>query len=120
MEEKRLLEAIEGFKGKKILVVGDIMLDVYEYYMTEHSKLIPSEKTDKRAYRSQDSEVVLGGAGNVAANLKSLGVDALQVGISGNDESYFKLRELCKRLGISHVIIRDAARPTTVINHPRN
>lgn len=90
------------------------MLDVYDFCLTEQSKLISSEKAGKRAYKTQNSIKVLGGAGNVAANLASLGVRTSLVGLTGNDELYFKIRELADARGIAHTLVRDASRPTTI------
>jgi D-beta-D-heptose 7-phosphate kinase/D-beta-D-heptose 1-phosphate adenosyltransferase len=111
---ERLRQAIDRFDQVRILVVGDIMLDVFEFCYSQHSKPIDSEKPGKRAYKSHKTIKVLGGAGNVAANLASLNIKASLVGLSGNDEHYFKLRELADEHGIAHCLIRDASRPTTV------
>lgn len=109
----KMFDAIGRFKEIDALVIGDIMLDVYEYCLTNESKPLRSEKVSKRAYKSQRSIKALGGAGNVAANLASLGVSTSLAGLTGNDEQYFKLRELCEAGGIQHFLIRDSARPTT-------
>ena len=107
------LEVIDRFPGLRALVVGDIMLDVYEFCRTRDSKPIDSEKAGKRAYKAQDTIKVLGGAGNVAANLASLDVRTSLVGVTGNDEHYFKIRELADGLSIHHGLFRDENRPTT-------
>lgn len=116
MKNEILINAIHSFPNIKALVIGDVMLDVYEYLLTSESKPLHSEKPDKRAYRSQKAVRTLGGAGNAAANLASLGVQTTLIGITGNDENYFVLRDLCEKDGISHVLIRDSRRPTTVKN----
>ncbi len=107
------LEVIDRFPELRALVVGDIMLDVYEFCRTGDSKPIDSEKAGKRAYRAQETIKVLGGAGNVAANLASLDVQTALVGVAGNDEHYFKVRDLADGLSIRHGLIRDEHRPTT-------
>ena len=73
-EKKLLLDAVERFASIKVLVVGDVMLDAYDFCLTEKSKPLSSEKPGKRVYQAQESIKELGGAGNVAANLASLGV----------------------------------------------
>jgi D-beta-D-heptose 7-phosphate kinase/D-beta-D-heptose 1-phosphate adenosyltransferase len=113
MLKKDFVAAVDRFSGISALVVGDVMLDVYEYCLTEQSKILRSERPDRRAYVSQKAVKVLGGAGNVATNLASLGVRTSLVGITGNDENYFRLRELCDNQGISHFLVRDRHRPTT-------
>lgn len=113
MDKRILLEAVDKFPSVLALVVGDVMLDVYEYCLTSQSRLLQSEKAGKRAYRAQKAVKVLGGAGNVAANLASLNVKTQLTGVTGNDDGYFKIRELCGKLGVTQSCIRDASRPTT-------
>lgn len=111
---RRLIRAVNAFPSLHVLVVGDVMLDIYEFCSTEQSKPIDSEKPGKRAYRALECIHALGGAGNVAANLACLGVATSLVGVTGNDEQYFKLRELADKHGIKHFLVRDPSRPTTV------
>ena len=106
-------EVIERFPELRVLVVGDVMLDVYEFCRTGDSKPIDSEKAGKRAYKAQETIKVLGGAGNVAANLASLDVRTALVGVTGDDEHYFRIRDLADGLSIRHGLIRDGSRPTT-------
>ena len=106
-------EVIDRFPELRALVVGDVMLDVYESCRTGDSKPIDSEQAGKRAYKAQETIKVLGGAGNVAANLASLDVHTTLVGVTGDDEHYFKVRDLADGLSIRHGLIRDAGRPTT-------
>lgn len=104
---------MEQFHRLKVLVLGDVMLDVYEYCFTAKSKFLNSEKPGKRAYQAKEPIKVLGGAGNVAVNLASLGVQTNFISVTGNDENYFKIRELSEKAGINHSFIRDPSRPTT-------
>ena len=106
-------EAIAKFGDLNVLVVGDVMLDVFEFCHTEHSKQIDSEKSGKRAYEVVKSPTAIGGAGNVAANLISLGSRASLIGVTGNDGSYFTLAEIADGLGVEHTFFRDPHRPTT-------
>lgn len=116
MSLKGYLDAIEVFTSFKVLVIGDIMIDIYENCNTSESKLLYSEKPGKRAYLLQKAIKVLGGAGNVATTLSSLGVQTSLLGVSGNDENYFKIRELCELNLIDHFVVRDSSRPTTIKN----
>ena len=112
-EKEMLLNVVARISDLRVLVVGDVMLDVYEFCYTEQSKPIQSEKPGKRAYKAQQAIRALGGAGNVAANLAALGTHTSLVGITGNDESHFALREQAEKHGISHFFVRDSSRPTT-------
>jgi D-beta-D-heptose 7-phosphate kinase/D-beta-D-heptose 1-phosphate adenosyltransferase len=113
-EEYDICKIIRQFSTINGLVIGDVMLDVYEYCLTSQSKLLKSEKEGKRAYKAQKLIRVLGGAGNVATNLAALGVKTSLIGITGNDEHYYSLRELCEKSNIDHVLIRDSERSTTI------
>ena len=105
MNTQEALAAIERFSEPHVVVVGDVMLDIYEFCSTAESKVLESEKPGKRAYKEQVFHKVLGGAGNVAASLASLGVSTSLVGVTRNDEHYFNIR---------HYFIRDSLRPSTV------
>jgi D-glycero-beta-D-manno-heptose-7-phosphate kinase len=111
---KKLIETIQHFGDIKVLVIGDVMLDVYEFCHSENSKPIDSEQPGKRAYRSHEIIKELGGAGNVAANLASLQIPVSLVGITGNDEHYHKIVEIAESQNISYFLHRDLSRSTTV------
>jgi D-glycero-beta-D-manno-heptose-7-phosphate kinase len=111
---KKLIDTIEHFGDIKVLVIGDVMLDVFEFCHSENSKPIDSEKPGKRAYLSHDIIKELGGAGNVAANLASLQIPVSLIGITGNDEHYHKLIDLAETQNISHFLLQDDSRPTTI------
>ncbi|PKN80104.1 MAG: D-glycero-beta-D-manno-heptose-7-phosphate kinase [Candidatus Cloacimonetes bacterium HGW-Cloacimonetes-1] len=74
---------IKSFTHKKILVVGDVMLDHYIKGNVERispEAPVPVVDVHTEEYR-------LGGAANVALNLKSLGAEPVLVGIIGEDEN---------------------------------
>jgi D-beta-D-heptose 7-phosphate kinase/D-beta-D-heptose 1-phosphate adenosyltransferase len=112
MNTKQTLNELGRIRSLRALVVGDVMYDIYEFCSTKRSRPIASEKPGKRAYEALESIEVLGGAGNVAANLSSLGVRTCLVGLTGNDEKYFKIRELAERQKVEHFLVRDPSRPT--------
>lgn len=104
---------LEKARDCKILVVGDIMIDVYDFCYTANSRPSP-EAPDKKVYTAHRSEKVLGGAGNVAANLASLGVETSLLSICGDDGNALEARRLCEVSGIRQNLIKDASRPTTI------
>jgi len=110
------IKQIQRFSTMKVVVLGDVMLDVYEFCSTEASKPINSEKPGKRAYTAQQTVRALGGAGNVAANLASLGVSTSLIGVTGNDGRYFTMQQISDELALRHCFIRDRSRPTTTKN----
>lgn len=111
IDSKRLEKIVSNFKGKKVAVVGDIMLDRYFWgNVTRVSPEAPVPVVDLK-----DESYHLGGAANVSANLRSLGLNVIQCGLIGKDEMGFKLVSLSERLGIDCTgVFADEHRPTTV------
>src|SRR3977135_3478486 len=93
-----------------VLCVGDLMLD--EFIYGEGSRISPEAPAPVIAV--QRSETNIGGAGNVARNIASLGARCIFVGLIGADEAGAKLKaELSQQGNIESVLICDSARPTT-------
>jgi rfaE bifunctional protein kinase chain/domain len=108
------LEKLNGlkrkFKGKKIAVVGDLMLDCYFWGRVSRispEAPVPVIEVDKEFHR-------FGGAMNVAYNIRTLGGIPYPIGVIGNDNDGKILRRLLKEKGISDKgIVVDKKRPTT-------
>lgn len=83
INKKNLKNIIKKFKRKRILVLGDIMLDRYVWGTVER---ISPEAPVPVVHVNRDT-LCLGGAGNVYHNLKSLGAFPLLLGVIGNDEN---------------------------------
>ena len=83
MMKNKLLKVLESFKGKKILVIGDIMLD--KYIWGDVSRISPEAPVQVVNVLRETFEA--GGAANVASNIAALNGKAFMVGITGNDES---------------------------------
>lgn len=111
---KKLIDKVQRFEEIRVLVIGDVMLDIYEFCHSENSKPIDSEQPGKRAYRSHEIIKELGGAGNVAANLASLQIPVTLVGVTGQDEHYHKIVELVRSRNINYFLHQDPSRTTTV------
>ena len=93
-----------------VLCIGDLMLDEFVY--GEVSRISPEAPAPVIAARS--SETNLGGAGNVARNIASLGAKCIFVGLIGKDVAGAELMAaLANEPLIESVLISDAARPTT-------
>jgi len=114
VDRRILVDALHACARLRILVLGDVMLDVYDFCSTEQSKPVDSEQPGKRAYTAHESIKALGGAGNVAANLASLGAAASLIGVTGDDGHHFTLQKIADGCGIRHCLLRDDGRPTTV------
>lgn len=91
MTFKRVEEICARFKGKRILVFGDVILD--RYIFGDVSRIspeapVPVVKVTREEFRA-------GGAVNVAANIDGLGATGIITGISGDDvfaQELFKLK----------------------------
>jgi D-beta-D-heptose 7-phosphate kinase / D-beta-D-heptose 1-phosphate adenosyltransferase len=93
-----------------VLCVGDLMLDEFVY--GEVSRISPEAPAPVIAV--QRSETDIGGAGNVARNIVSLGARCIFVGLVGEDEAGAKLKaELGRDSLIESVLVCDPTRPTT-------
>ena len=95
---------------RRILIVGDLVLD--EYLIGRVSRLsreapVPVLEQTRAAY-------VPGGAANPAANVQSLGSQAVMAGVLGADDAGRRLRELLAQRGVDLAgVITDPDRPTT-------
>ena len=111
MDNSRYLDIISGFKGKNIIIVGDIMLDVYywgDVHRISQEAPVPIVHIDKENVRA-------GGAGNVATNLFGLNANPLLIGVLGEDKNGNTLLEQLKDKSIStEGIFRVKGRTTTV------
>src|SRR6478736_10288253 len=100
----------QSITGQTVLCVGDLMLDEFVY--GEVSRISPEAPAPVIAV--QRSETDVGGAGNVARNIASLGARCLFVGLTGDDDAGKILRaELAAESLIESVLVCDPARPTT-------
>ena len=93
-----------------VLCVGDLMLDEFVY--GEVSRISPEAPAPVIAV--QRSEIDIGGAGNVARNIASLGGRCIFVGLIGEDEAGKTLKAgLAREILIESVLVCDPGRPTT-------
>jgi D-beta-D-heptose 7-phosphate kinase/D-beta-D-heptose 1-phosphate adenosyltransferase len=104
--EKRL----PGIGRQTVLCIGDVMLDDFVY--GEVSRISPEAPAP--VIRVQREDVIVGGAGNVARNIASLGAKCLFVGVIGDDVSGEILKmEFGRRSGVVSHLVVDRSRLTT-------
>ncbi len=102
---------IERLSGRRVMVVGDVILD--EYLIGSATRMsreapIPVIELETRQY-------IPGGAANPAANIAGLGSRVQQIGVIGDDSAGRTLCDVLQAKGIeSDGLIVDAGRPTTV------
>jgi rfaE bifunctional protein kinase chain/domain len=101
----------ETFKTKKIIVLGDVMLDAY--IIGNVTRISPEAPVP--IVNFDRSEQRLGGAANVALNLSALDAKAIVCSVIGNDQDGENLINLLKENAISaEGIVRSKTRKTTV------
>jgi len=101
---------LERFPGRRLLVLGDVMLDHYLWGRCE--RISPEAPVPVVEVQRETSS--LGGAGNVAANLAALGAEPVLVGVLGDDAHGQQLLEAFAERGVgTRALVRDASRPTT-------
>ncbi len=107
----RIKAHIPNFRDIPILVIGDLILD--EYVWGEVYRISPEAPVP--VVLVKEESIRLGGAANVANNLKSLGGRPILCGVVGEDLNGDRFLELLKDCGIeTDHIIRSPERPTTV------
>ena len=88
--------AVEGFRGLRVAVVGDLIAD--RYLLAEPKSL--SREAPVMVLRHVSERLGAGGAANVARNLSALGARVTMLGAVGRDASGRELLELLEREGI--------------------
>ncbi len=109
-EPETLVTALAALKNRKVLILGDIMLDRYIFGSVDR---ISPEAPVPVVFTTKEQHF-LGGAGNVARNIKHIGAEPLLVGVCGQDEEAGLLRQSLQQEDIQAVLIEDSSRSTTV------
>jgi len=108
--DNRLSQRVRSFAGRRVLLIGDLILDRYVYGDAERispEAPVPVLRTVERFDR-------VGGSANVAACLRALGCAVACTGIIGSDAAGDVLIGLLNELGVDCTgIVRSRNRPTT-------
>ncbi len=103
-------ESVLSWKGKKVLVVGDLILDEYLYGTTDRV----SREAPVVIVRYDGSSWGQGGAANAAANIASMGGAGVVAGVTGRDEAAARLTGILRSYGVdTSGMIAAAGRMTT-------
>ena len=99
MNSQSVIELLtEKITHLRIAVIGDVMLDRYAY--GEVRRISPEAPVPVTRVKRLTS--VLGGAGNVAANLAGLGVQVYVAGMTGEDDHRRVLEKKLRELGVDY------------------
>lgn len=106
----RLAGILAALPTTRILVVGDLILDRYADGRAQRV----SPEAPVLVFEFEHERYLLGGACNVAANLRELGAAASVLGVIGDDEGGRRLRQLLLDANIdTQALVVDRSRPTT-------
>lgn len=110
LSKSRIHALQEKFKGKKIVVLGDMMLDCY--YWGNVKRISPEAPVP--VVEVENESFKFGGAANVAYNILTLGGYPIPIGVVGQDNFGAIFGSLLNEANIdAHALINDSARPTT-------
>jgi len=101
---------VDGMNGRRLLVIGDLMLD--QFIVGRVERISPEAPVPVVLFEGEEYRA--GGAANVAVNLRALGAEVDLVGLVGADDAARRLRDLLNAAEISTAgLITDTARRTT-------
>jgi D-glycero-beta-D-manno-heptose-7-phosphate kinase len=92
----RLLQVVQGFEGRRVLVVGDLVADEYVFGRPERV----SREAPVLILRYLSQEIRLGGAANASHNLHTLGARVVPLGVVGEDPAGEAIRSSLAERGI--------------------
>lgn len=111
IESDRLTALLGQFSGKRVLVIGDCMLD--EYIWGRVNRISPEAPV--MVVEQMETTFAAGGASNVAVNIVAMDGRASIVSVVGKDAMGEQLCAELARQGVSHAgVVVDGTRPTTV------
>lgn len=110
LSKNNLRKRILNFTGGKVIVLGDLLIDE----LLEGKPERISREAPVLILEHVDTELIPGGAANTANNIASLGGTCHAIGVCGDDEYAKKLANLFDRAKITHGLVKDPSRPTTV------
>jgi rfaE bifunctional protein kinase chain/domain len=110
LSANRAATLLRAMSRGKVLVVGDVMLD--EFLWGRVARISPEAPVPVVEVTRQSFHV--GGAGNVARNVRSLGGAAVLAGVVGRDSAAEKIASELHSAGVEAALTFAANRPTTV------
>ena len=111
MNQDEISQAFSQFNRLNIAVIGDLMLD--SYLIGKVDRISPEAPVPVVQVKSKTHH--LGGAANVALNLKALGINPILFSVVGKDEAAETVLQLMKKAQLPAVgVLSVNHRPTTV------
>jgi rfaE bifunctional protein kinase chain/domain len=111
IKDDRVEQILANMGRSRVLILGDIMLD--EYLFGSVTRISPEAPVP--VVQIESTKILLGGAANVAHNIRSLGDEPILIGTVGEDEASVKLAQLLREKQISRdFLVNDESRQTTI------
>ena len=111
LDQSKLKHIISEIQNKKVLVIGDIMLDKYVFGSVDRI----SPEAPIPIINEKNTKLLEGGAGNVIKNLNSLNIKTSFISVIGDDASGKFLKNcLKKHKNIEYALLQDNSRKTTL------
>ncbi|HET7293062.1 MAG TPA: D-glycero-beta-D-manno-heptose-7-phosphate kinase [Vicinamibacteria bacterium] len=101
---------LRAMGGRRVLILGDVMLD--EFLWGRVARISPEAPVPVVEIQRESFHV--GGAGNVARNVRALGGEAALVGVVGRDAAASRLRDELRASAVEDALVEAGGRPTTV------
>jgi D-glycero-beta-D-manno-heptose-7-phosphate kinase len=111
MNLTRLDQILDQFPSKRVLVVGDLMLD--EFVWGRVSRISPEAPVP--VVEVLRESYYPGGAANVARNVHECGTEAYVMGLIGDDSPGARLRNILEETGIRHETIQIVSKFQTIV-----
>ena len=105
-----LLNRLDTLAGKRVLVIGDVMLDTY--LVGDAQRISPEAPVP--VVKIEEERHLLGGAGNVARNIVARGGEASLIALCGCDADGERLHSMLRDAGVTPHLVRCKERPTTI------
>lgn len=109
LARERLTELLDRMHARRVVVVGDAMLDVY--LRGDVDRISPEAPVP--VVRVRERRFALGGAANVAQNVAAAGARGTLVAVVGSDEGGERLRRMLREIGSDDSALIGVTRPTT-------
>lgn len=113
ISSQKFFQSLHQLDKIKILVIGDLILD--EYLFGEVNRISPEAPVPIVVVKN--TNITLGGAGNVVKNLRALGVETFVYGRLGNDDNAERAIQLLKDNGLSEnhfFLLKNSNMPTII------
>ncbi|WP_223274520.1 D-glycero-beta-D-manno-heptose-7-phosphate kinase [Salibacter halophilus] len=111
MDQHLINRAFDQFKHLKAIVIGDVMID--SYYWGKTDRISPEAPVPVVSVQKKENR--LGGAANVARNIKALDAEVFLCTVIGDDEGGNTFESLMKDENMPvDGLIKDEKRPTTI------